>query len=368
MKDSKKKALVIRDKIRDSRMLKKSEKSDLVVPKITTENVAEHREDVLSGARKYIYPLQHSKHKIVLLSTSLFLTAILVFSVLSVLFLYRFQTTSNFMYQVTKVVPFPVARSGGTFVSYENYLFELEHYIHYYENQQELSFDSDSGRAQLQSYKKRALDKVINDSYIKLIAKEKGIRVSGSEIDEQIRIAREQNRLGSSEKVFEDVLKDFWNWSVSDFRRSLSTEILQQKVLRALDTNAEIKATEALSRVTAGEDFAVVASEMSADVATKDEGGDFGFVDKSNRNVSQQTVDTLFSLQTGQTSKVTIVPYGTGYALAIVKNLETKEDQIRGAYIIIPITPVEEALNDIKDEKPYRLYIDQVVPEDQYQP
>src|SRR5665811_1430574 len=35
------------------------------VPRITNETVAEHREAVLSGARKYIYPLQHSKRRIV---------------------------------------------------------------------------------------------------------------------------------------------------------------------------------------------------------------------------------------------------------------------------------------------------------------
>lgn len=368
MKETKNKALVLRDKIRDKNILKKSDKLSVGIPKITTENVAEHREDVLSGARKYIYPLQHSKHKIVLLSTSLFLSAILIFSVLSVLFLYKLQTTSGFMYQITKVIPFPVARSGGMFISYENYLFELEHYIHYYEEQQDLSFDSDSGRAQLENYKKRALDKVINDAYIKMIAKDRGIRVSDSEIDEQIRIAREQNRLGSSEKVFEDVLRDFWDWSVSDFRRSLSSEILQQKVLRALDTDAENKATAALARITAGEDFAVVAKELSSDEPTKENGGDFGFVDKANRNVSQQTVDTLFSLSPGQVSKVTVVPYGTGYALAIVKSLEVKDEQVRGAYIIVPITGVELALNDIKDERPYRLYIDQATPDDQITP
>jgi hypothetical protein len=31
------------------------------VPRITTENIGEHREKVLKGARKYISPLAHSK-------------------------------------------------------------------------------------------------------------------------------------------------------------------------------------------------------------------------------------------------------------------------------------------------------------------
>lgn len=347
--------------VRDKRRAKKEAKENpSPVPKITSENVAEHREDVLSGARKYIYPLQHSKHRIVILSTTLFLVAVLTFSIISVLFLYRFQTTSGFMYQVTKVVPFPIARTGSTLIAYENYLFELGHYIHYYENQQQLSFDTEAGKAQLDSYKQRAIDKVINDAYIKIIAEEQGITVSDAEIDSEIRIARDQNRLGSSDKVFEDVLKEFWNWSVDDFRRSLKSEILEQKVLRALDPETEKRATAALARVEAGEDFAVVAKELSDDVGTKENGGEFGFVNKSNRNVSQQTVDTLFNLPEGQNSGVVVVPYGTGYALAIIKNLEQKDGEIRGAHIVFQLKDINEILNDRKEQQPYRLYMNPV--------
>ncbi len=349
-------------KIRENRLIRKEEGQNKPVPRITNDNVAEHREDMLSGARKYIYPLQQSKHRIVLLSTSLTLIAILVFSTLSVLFLYRFQTTSPFMYQVTKVIPFPIARTGSTFIAYENYLFELGHYIHYYENQQKLSFETEFGKAQLDSYKKRALDKVINDAYIKQIAQERNISVSGAEVDEQIRIAREQNRLGSDDKVFEDVLRDFWDWSVDDFRRSLKSEILEQKVLRALDTETENRATEALAKLQAGADFATIAAEYSDDESTKDEGGEFGFVNKSNRNVSQQTVDILFSLSEGQTSGVTIIPYGTGYALAIVKNLEKQTTQSRGSHVVFRLKDVDALLNDRKEEQPYRLYIDPIDP------
>lgn len=49
------------------------------VPKITSETITEHREEVLSGARKYIYPLQHSKHRIVTVTLSLAATAAVVF-------------------------------------------------------------------------------------------------------------------------------------------------------------------------------------------------------------------------------------------------------------------------------------------------
>ena len=344
-------------KIKEKRLAKKQDVENPAVPKITSENVAEHREDVLSGARKYIYPLQQSKHRIVILSTSLFVAAVLIFSIVSVVLLYRVETTSGFMYQVTKVIPFPVARTGGTLIAYENYLFELNHYIHYYENQQELSFESDAGKQQLASYKKRALDKVVNDAYVKIIAQEKGISVSDDEVAEHLRIARDQNRLGSSEDIFEDVLRDYWNWSIDDFRRSLKTELLAQKVIRALDTDTEDRATEALARLQAGEEFGVLAAEYSDDTVTKDSDGEFGLVNISNRNVSQQAVHTLFNLAEGQESGLTVVPYGTGYALAILKNIEFIDNEVRGAHIIFQLNSLDEVLNDRKEQSPYKLYV-----------
>jgi hypothetical protein len=336
---------------------KKENQENGVVPRITNDNVAEHREDVLSGARKYIYPLQHSKHRIVILTSSLIIVTVLVFTTISVLSLYRQQTTSGFYYQVSKVIPFPVARTGNTLIAYENYLFELRHYIHYYETQQQLSFDSEEGQAQLNSYKKRALDSVIDHTYIKAIARENDVTVSNDEIEEQIRIARDQNRLGSNDDIFEDVLRNYWDWSVNDFRRSLTNEILKQKVTRSIDSATESRATEALARLEAGEDFATLAKEYSDETTTKDNGGLFGIVDSSDRNVSQQTVDTLFKLAEGQYSGVTVIPYGTGYALEIVQNKGEKSGGREGAHIVFVLKDIAETLNDRKEQDPYRLYI-----------
>src|ERR1700684_304923 len=58
------------------------------IPRITNETVAEHREDVLRGARKYKYPLAHSKHRIVIISTGLIIVAVVSFFIYSALALY----------------------------------------------------------------------------------------------------------------------------------------------------------------------------------------------------------------------------------------------------------------------------------------
>ncbi len=322
--------------------------------RITNETVAAHREDVLTSARKYIYPLQHSKHKIVLISTSLFITTVIAFFSYCLVSLYRLQSTSTFLYRVTQIIPFPVAKIGSDFVAYENYLFELRHYTHYYVTQQKLDFNSDAGKQQLAEYKKRALNRVIDDAYVKQLAKKHNVSVSRQELDDQIAIVRNQNRLGASDKGFEDALKDNFGWSVNDFKRSLKQQMLAQKLVAVLDTDTKARADAALAELQAGGDFGVVAKKYSEDPATKDTGGEFGYpIDKTNRDLSAQTTDELFKLSSGQVSGVVNI----GYGLEILKNIETQVDKIRGSHILFNFKDITEYLNPAKEEKKARTYL-----------
>ncbi len=130
------------------------------VPRITNETVGEHREEVLSSARKYIYPLQHSKHRIVRISLGLLIVVIVVFLGLTTLDLYKLQGNSGFVYDVTKVVPFPVGKTGGHWIKYESYLFELRRNMHYYQSQQQSNFSTKDGKIQLKHLRQQALAQV----------------------------------------------------------------------------------------------------------------------------------------------------------------------------------------------------------------
>lgn len=322
--------------------------------RVTNDTVALHREQILKGARKYIYPLQHSKHKLVMISIFIFIFTVIGFFSYTTFALYKTKTTSTFMYKITKVIPFPIARIGSEFIAYENYLFEIKHYMHYYETQQELDFNSDAGKAQLNEFKKRALEKVINDAYINNIAKEKKISVSDTEVNDAIKIARNQYRLSGNDSELEAILKDYWGWTMSDFKRSLKSQILTQKVLSSLDTQTHARADAALTQLQGGKDFATLAKEVSDDTTTKAAGGDYGvLIDQSNRDISPKVIAALFSLQTGQYSKVV----DAGYGLEIVKNNELKGNQIKASHILFNFKDINEFLNNYKDKKKSRMYL-----------
>jgi len=324
------------------------------VPRITNETVAEHREEVLGSARKYIYPLQHSKHRIVIITTSIVVIFVIAFFSYCTLALYRFKSSSGFLYAVTRVVPFPVARAGTGFVAYEDYLFELRHYTHYYETQQKVDFKSESGKQQLADYQKRALENVINNAYVKQLASKNKVSVSNQEVENTLNTLREQNRLGASDKGFEDVLKDNFGWSLADFKRALKQQLLAQKVVSTLDTDARARAEAAMAELKSGADFAAVAKKYSDDTATKDNGGDMGPpIDKSNRDLAPQTSVAIFSLPAGQISDIV----NTGYGLEIVKVLDVQGEKVHAAHITFNFRDISTYINELKEKKKPHAYI-----------
>jgi len=314
-------------------------------PHITNDTVAAHREEVLSSARKYIYPLQHSKHRIVKISVGLLITAIVGFFVYIGLALYKFQTTNVFVYGVTQVLPLPVAKAGSSYVSYNSYLFELRHYIHYYETQQQVDFSSKSGKDQLQDFKKRSLKKVIDVAYAKQLAEKYNVTVSSKEIDNEIALVRAQNRLGGNSQVFKDVLREFWGWSVADFRRELSDELMQQKVVNKLDSATHDRANTAYAQLQQGADFATVAKQSSQDAATSSSGGVYPMaIDRSNRDIPPQLIEALFGLQPGQYSKV----INTGYRLEIIKLIQIDNGKAQTAHISFNFNDISKYTDELQ--------------------
>lgn len=323
------------------------------VPRITNETVAEHREDVLAGARKYIYPLKHSRRRVVVISSSIFVAAVVVFLAYTSIALYKLQSTSSFLYGVTRVIPFPVAKTDSSWVSYNSYLFELRHYIHYYTTQQGADFTG-KDKAQLENYKKQALQQVIDNAYVKELAKKNHVSVSGRAVDQQVALIRSQNRLGTSQHEFDEVLNEFWGWDEQDFKQELSQQMLAQAVVAKLDTDTNAKAADALKQLQQGADFATLAGQVSQDAGSKGNGGQYGFtIDKNNADIPAQVLSQLFNLQPGQYSNV----IDTGYTLEIVKVNSQQDGKIQASHIVFNYRDINDYIKTVKKTNQEHHYI-----------
>lgn len=330
------------------------------VPRITNENISEHREEVLKGARKYIYPLRHSTRTIVLITITVIIAAVIGLFVYCSLAMYRYYQYNTFLYRVSQVIPFPIAKADGHYVTYENYLFELRRYVHYYQSQRQNNFNGED-RDRLLAFRKQALQQVIDDAYIKDVAAKNHVSVTDKEVNDRLSEVRDQNRLGDNNKVFADVLREYWGWSINDFKRSLKQEILAEKVSAKMDIPANQKATSVLAQLKGGADFATVAKASSDDPSAKQTGGDYGFaITRTNPNVSPEVVDRLFQMKSGEIAGPVLaspVIGGQGPSLQIVKLTGIKGDSVTASHIVIDLKDPSTYIKQLKIQKPPHSYV-----------
>lgn len=323
-------------------------------PNITNETISKHREDILGTARKFIYPLQHSKHRFVRLSVAIFSVVVLGFFVYCGVELYVMQSTDVFIYRVTEVIPFPVAKEGGRWISYYSYLFELRRNMHYYITQQQANFSTKDGKNQLNSLKKQAMQRVIQDAYVSDLANKNNISVNSSDIDKSINIVKQQNKLGSSDQVLNNVLSEYWGWNQGDFRRELGLELLSQKVAAKLDVNAYSKATNAISELNSGKSFSDVASQFSDDKSTSSNGGQYpNSITVNDPTISPIIINQLFSMSVGSISGIV----NTGSTLEILNLLGKSGGSVQAAHIQINLQPISNFTDSLQSVKKPSVFI-----------
>lgn len=268
--------------------------------------------------------------------------------------LYKLQTTSGFFYDVTGVIPFPAAKAGGHWVSYESYLFELRRNMHYYQTQQQATFNGKAGKAQLQRLKQQAMAQVVQDAYVKQLAVQHGVSVSNQAVNNEIAILRAENRLGSSQQSLESTLSSYFGWNVSDLKRKVKQELLAQAVVAKLDTATNARAQAALDQLQKGTDFATLAGQVSDDASTKANGGQYPFtVTLNSPNVPPAITAEAFKLQPGQVSDL----INTGFSLDIIKVIDASAGSEHVAHIQFNFQPITTYVKPLQAAHPSHTYI-----------
>jgi foldase protein PrsA len=262
------------------------------------------------------------------------------------LLIYRYKSENNLVAAVAKVIPYPVQRVNGSWVSYDNYLFNLTSYKHYYQNQPTgddkaaLDFNSAEGKAKLSELRKLVMDELKTEAVVNQMAAKHKIKVTEKELDDQAKQIIESS--GGEDKV-KEVLTKFYGWTLDDFREKLRFQLTKQKLQGAIASDdsingqAKAKAEEVLKEVKAGADFAELAKKHSQDGSAAN-GGDLGFAPKGQFVPEFETA--AFALQPGQTSDLVKTKFG----YHVIKVLEKKDDQVRAAHILIKSIEFEEYL------------------------
>jgi len=165
--------------------------------RITNDTLAEHRERVLAGGRKFKYPVQYQRHRLVINAIIIGVVAVILLIASLWYLLYSAQNTSEFTYRVTKIIPVPVAIIDGEPVRYSDYLMKYRSGEHYLVEKEQIDIKTTDGKNQLNYIKAQALNDAIADAYAHKLAEQLDIQVTNADLEAFLKQQRKSSMVKS---------------------------------------------------------------------------------------------------------------------------------------------------------------------------
>ena len=339
----------------DLKKVRSKKQPESAPSRITNETVAEHREQILAGGRRFKYPIQYAKHKLVVNAVVIVLVAIALLAVLGWWQLYVVQNSSSFLYRLTRIFPVPVASIDGTPVRFSDYLVQYRGSEYYLSKYDELKLTSKDGQEQLKHIKRESLDKAITDAYAAKIAREKKIQVTEKDVSDIIDQQRNTVNGRISQQTYDASSLMMYDWTPSDYRLAVKRSILRSRVAFAVDDKAKEQSERAAALVneTSG-DFAKVAEQFKNEKGERIVAGDSSLINIVSTFGGLQVSD-LKDLQKDQISGPITTTSDGGYYF--VKILEKTDTKIRFSYLFIPLTELDNRINKLKSSGKVSEYI-----------
>ena len=322
--------------------------------RITTETIAEHRERILAGGRRFKYPVQYARHRLVFNAILISIVTLIVLIGVGYWQLYPAQNTSDFMYRVTRVLPLPVASIDGQKVLYSDYLMKYRSSIHYLETKERVNLKSEDGKRQSDFVKQQAMEDSLADAYAIKLAKEHNVTVTDAELQAFLKQQRNSTDGEVTKSTYDAVILDYYGWSPGEYEHAMQTKLLRQKVAFVVDDQATAIAAIVGKTITAGNtDLKSVTDAVNATAKVQVVYGSLGWVPKTNQDGGLAA--TAANLQKGAIS--TVIKSTTGEGYYYIKLLDINDTQVNYEYVHIPLTVFEKDLTAVKDQNKVQKYI-----------
>lgn len=320
-------------------------------PKTEREKVEERREEVLAHGRKFKYPLQYAKHKLMINTIIVALIALVLMVVTGWVMLYKLQDTGDMIYRVTQVMPVPVAEVDGAKVRYSDYLMIYRSNLMTAEQQGGQLGNSEDDEAVRQNYKKAALYSAVEYTYAVKLGEERGIVVSDTEVDKAFDEHRKVGGVERSEEGFLKILRDNFGMSKAEYRRMLYLTLMRAKVAQAVDETALTQAAE-VERLLKENDNDLRKTADSIEGVDYEETG--RLVDNMNVDGGRSTV--AMTLEAGQVSERFLSSNGDGYYY--VKLVDKTSSEVNYGSLKIVFSEFDKMVANLYATDKVEAYID----------
>jgi hypothetical protein len=336
-------------------LFKKNSAPEVSSARITNETLDHHREKVLAGGRKFKYPIQYARHKLVFNTILISLGAIILLTIIGWWQLYVEQNSSDFFYRITKVLPVPVASIDGKLVAYSDYLMKYISSAHYLEKQEQIDIKTEDGKKQLAYIKQQSMDYVLADSYAAKLAEGLKLSVSDAEVEAFIKSQKQTDGGELSDKTYESVIADYYNWSMDEYRYMVKNELLKQKVKYQIDNRASDLVSKANSIISNDQSigFKSLADKLNSGEKNNVVYGVSGWVSKFNRDGGL----AVEASKMNKNSVSSVVKSTTGNGYYFIKLIDINDSKVNYEYINIPLSQFDEDFKGVVDGGKVKKYI-----------
>ncbi len=312
--------------------------------KTEQQKVDERREEVFATGRKFKYPLQFTKHRIVI-NTILIATVVIgIVFIGGWLALYRFNMYSDMLFRITKIIPAPVATVDGKTVRFSDYLMFYRSSITSIERQSSQVDVSGSIEDLREQYKRAALEEAEEYTYALKLADDHGITVSAEEVDAEFTRHRELGGVERSDAAFLKIVEDNFGLTKDEYRRLLTLTITRAKVEAEIDTTATKIANEVEKLLTSnGGDYAAVAEALGDKIIYEETGGMV-----SSQNIDGGRASAAVKLEPGGQSGKFVSMNGDGYYF--VKLIKKTETEVNFVSIKVPFTKFKTDFDQLRED------------------
>lgn len=330
-------------KIRLPKLMRKNAKQEppKLPARITNETVAEHREQILAGGRRFKYPVQYARHKLVRNAVIIALTGVVLLGALTFQQLYFAQNSGDFIYRITRLLPVPVATIANEPVRYSDYLMQYRASEYWLRKYDETKLDTEDGKRMLEGIKRQVLDTAEANAYAGKLAREQGITVTEKEIDEAVLRKRNTANGQITQEAYDASTMMLYRWSAEDYRQAIRQSLLRSKVAFAIDANAKGLAEKASSLVTSGKDLPAIAQELGTGLAIQSP----GLIDITS-SFSGLNVSDVAKLQPNIVSGALKSTTDDGYYF--VKMTQKTDTQVNFEFIQISLSTFKDKLAELK--------------------
>jgi hypothetical protein len=273
---------------------------------------------------------------------------IIAFSLIVISGIYFFKWDNIYTNKVIDYLPLPIAKINNDFISYKEF---RDLYMAYLVSAGNMNNSSNLNVIE-SDIKKDALDRLIDKKIIENISNNRNIFITDAEV--KVYYDMYIGEAGSKENL-EKIVLEMYGWNLDKFEKMiLRPFILQDKLnnyfiwSKDFNKTGEEKANDIFNQLKKDytkEKFIELVKSSSEDIATINNEGDLGWVEKDK--MVKEFEDAVFNLEENQISEVIRTIYG--FHIIMVDEINKEEEKVKARHILIKARHLGDAITAEKN-------------------